>query len=89
MKRMGIEQEVLEVGEYLAAAFLKASGVRFRGARLDDSGKRVALLFDNEGGQAARLLDEHRNGGCPVNSAALAAAVVQMKDAIFEARRGR
>ena len=81
-------QDVLAVTEYLAAAFLKARGVPYLGAEAE-AGRRVSLLFDNADGLAATLLNEHRNCGGTVNSAAFAAAVVQMKDEIFGARRER
>ena len=77
-------EKLLEVTEYLSAAMLKASGVRFLGGK---PGVRVRLVFDNLDGRAARLLDAHLNGGVEVNSAAFAAALREIKDSIFSLRR--
>ncbi len=79
--------KTIEVTEYLAAALLKAQGIRFLGAK-GEAGRRVGLVFDDEGGRAAALLDQHLNGGVQVNSADFAAAIRTVKDSIFGARRG-
>ncbi len=75
----------LTIFEFFEAGLLKAKGIRFLRA---EPGRRVALVFDNSDGKAARLLDEHRNGGAPINSASFAAGVTAAKDLIFGARRG-
>lgn len=76
------------VSDYLAGAVLKARGVRFLGAR-PGSGRRCELVFDSHDGEAFQILDEHRNGGANVNSAAMCGAIHEMKDAIFALRDGR
>jgi hypothetical protein len=76
------------VSDYLVAAVLKAKGIRFLGARAG-SGKRCELAFDSANGEAFTLLDAHRNGGVSVNSANMAAAIHEVKDAIFAVRDGR
>ena len=78
--------KTLEVTEYLGAALLKAQGIRFLGAK-GEIGRRVGLVFDDEGGKAAALLDQHLNGGVQVNSADFAAAIRTVKDSIFGAKR--
>lgn len=80
------DSKTLEVSEYISAALLKASGIRYLGTA-PDSGERVELLFDNTQNKAQAILDQHRNGGLPVNSAAFAYALREIKDLIFSARR--
>ena len=78
-------KETLEIQEFIAAAALKANGVRILGAV---PGRRVTIQFDNADGEAERLLDRHLNGGLQVNSAEFALALSEVKSIIFARKNG-
>ena len=77
-------KETIRVSEYMTAALLKTSGIRLTGV---DGTDRIILSFDNTGGKAEGILDEHRNGGVMVNSADYAAAINEVKSLIFGRKR--
>ena len=77
----------LVIGEYLAAAALRAAGGRL--LRVEGGGGvRCAMVFLDENGAASKLLERHRSGTLRVSSRGMADAVQAIKNEIFALRRG-
>lgn len=72
------------IGEYIAAATLKALGFRYLG--VEPEGRRCVFIFDDPDGKAADVLQKHENGGVPVNSAKIAAELGFIKTKMWESK---
>jgi len=79
--------KTLTITEYLTASAIQAAGARFlRADPPKDARGKCALIFDDEGGEASRLLASHQRGTLLVPTREFAAAICMMKNTMFQVR---
>ena len=79
--------KTLIVTEYLTASAIQAGGGRFLRAEPPKEARgKCALVFDDEGGEASRLLEAHQRGTLRLSTREFAAAIGMMKSTLFQAR---
>ena len=79
--------KTLIVTEYLTASAIQAGGARFLRAEAPTEKRgKCALIFDDENGEASRLLAAHQQGTLQLPTRVFVAAIQMVKDTIFQAR---
>jgi len=79
--------KTLLVTEYLTASAMLAAGARFLRADPPKGARgKCALIFEDESGEASRLLESHQRGTLLVSTREFAAAIGMMKSTLFQAR---
>lgn len=81
---MSEAKRILRVMEYVSAATMKAMDCRFLGT--EPAGSRVVFLFGDEDGMASKILAQHQNGGCEINSARLSAELAFIRTQMFASK---